>query len=127
MLLVLLIVCSNVVCLFVFEAILKAITQDTSVTTSLKQAAANCLSTAQRTSDLAHVVQVCHFSKCFVQTQVRFELALDPRFAEFADLLPQHVMGKAGHECFGAAPRNPLERQVAAVIGQMMTEQSRQN
>jgi hypothetical protein len=105
--------------LFVFQSLLKAIAVDSTASELLRKGAAECLAKATCVKDLAHVVKICRFSRCYQQSEARFELAMDSRYADFADYFVSHVMGTKGHECFGPAPRNPLERQISSAIAQM--------
>ena len=105
---------------FIFHALLKQLASDPSVNLHSRELLFECLKQCPTPADANKVVRVCRFSRCFPGTEAslwRFELALEPKYSALSDVFCQTIMGSSGHECFGPAPRAPLERSVASALG----------
>ena len=67
-------------------------------------------------SELTAAVKMCRMSKCYKQETSRFELAIGGEFADVADIFFRVVEKEKGRECYGQAPRSPLERQLLQLL-----------
>ena len=104
----------------IFHALLKQLVNDPTLSASSRELLSECARQCAAPTDANKFVRVCRFARCFPGTEAslwRFELSLEPRYSAVSDVIIQTVMGSSGHECYGPAPRAPLERQVASALG----------
>ena len=74
------------------------------------------LASTVRTEDVLSSVKTCRMSKTFKPEISRFELSTVNLFTKAADILIRLAVADGGHECYGQAPRTPLERDLQQAV-----------
>ena len=74
---------------------------------------------AANTEILHQHLRACRISRCFDRQFVRVELAATGPLEKAASLLISTLIHDGGRECFGSAPRGPLERSISNLVGRI--------
>ena len=69
------------------------------------------------TTVLLECVQACRISRTYDKDHLRLELAVSGQLKPIGDLIVKALIEQGARECFGAAPRGPLERSIAGLLG----------
>jgi len=101
---------------YIFESLLKQAQLDPKAPDLVKVAVKKIAEKASSRADLYQIFRVCRLSKCFGGKTTRLELALVPQFNELGDYFAQTFALHAGQECYGPAPRGPIDRRLAEAI-----------
>jgi hypothetical protein len=101
------------------QALLKTMAQDEAVPAGDHQIVQELMTKITEYGDLYEVFRVCHMSKCHDGIQARIEFSLTPEFCKLSAALA-HAMATSAKksECYGPAPRMPLDRSIGAALSQ---------
>jgi hypothetical protein len=102
------------------HALLKTLATDTDANPADRAMAESLMSGITEFSDLYSVFRVCHMVKCHDGLQSRIEFAMNQEYAKLANALGRAIVQSAAkQECFGPAPRMPLDRSIGAALSKM--------
>ena len=102
----------------VFAALLQTLAKDVMTPADVRPRIEQLLASATTPKALNGVFRVCKLSKCFSPDKHRVELAFAPDWQWLGEVFAQIWSQQGGTECFGQAPRGPLERTISQVLGQ---------
>ncbi len=102
----------------VFASLLQVLVKDVKCPSEARSKVVELLEQATSPQALNGVVRVCRLSKCYSPEKFRVELAFTPEWTWLSDVFAHVWLSCGGTECFGYAPRGPLERSIGQLLGQ---------
>ncbi|CAE8635319.1 unnamed protein product [Polarella glacialis] len=97
------------------QAILTAIRDDPKIPSDIKTVAGNFLARGLTVNQVGQII-LCRSSKCFQRDQVRIELHFLSDIPLVFEAIASAIVAVGGKECYGDAPRGPLERAVSEAL-----------
>jgi hypothetical protein len=102
------------------HALLKVMATDADINQLDRSMAEAVMSQVSQFSDLYSIFRMCRATRCHDGIQTRIEFAMTGEHAKLSEALVRALTVSAKkHECYGPAPRLPLDRAVGASLSQM--------
>ncbi|CAE8638144.1 unnamed protein product, partial [Polarella glacialis] len=102
-----------------FQAIILAIKKDNKLPADLQTAANAFVQRNMSIQEVAPLVRVCCHSKCFQRETTRLEFHFASAASAIEDTVALACTAVGGKECFGDAPRGPLELTISNTLNSM--------
>ncbi|CAE8634421.1 unnamed protein product [Polarella glacialis] len=101
------------------QAILTSIRDDPKIPGDIKTVTNAFLARGLTANEIGRVIRVCRSSKCFQRDWVRIELHLSSEISLVFEAVASAILAVGGRECYGDAPRGPLERAVSESLNSL--------
>jgi hypothetical protein len=98
------------------HALLKTMAEDVEIPPDDRKLAIAAMSHVKEYADLYSVFRICNAVRCHDGLRTRIEFAMSADCVQLANALSRTLCLKGKAECFGSAPKLPLDRSLSAAL-----------